>query len=170
MTFVLVVFGAIVGALSTGGASWYAELRDRRLKRKVAARLILGDLYLAEGGADEVLRVGSWANIEWGDPIETWRESREPFAASVDAWEWTAVDNAFRILGRIGARAVREKDRNHGHLSTAARRELGFLSEQAGKARAIVLPHVGSEKERVRLTKEIERQRDGESIADARLL
>ena len=85
VTFALVVFGAIVGALSTGGASLYAERRDRRLKRKVAARLILGDLYLAEGGADEVLRVGHWANIEWGDPVETWRESREPFAASVDA-------------------------------------------------------------------------------------
>lgn len=167
MTFALVVFGAIVGALSTGGASWYAELRDRRLKRKVAARLILGDLYLAEGGADEVLRVGSWANIEWGDPVETWRESREPFAASVDAWEWTAVDNAFRILGRVGARAAREKDLNQGHLGSAAKRELGFLSEQAGKARMIVLPHVGSEKERAELTKEIERQRNAESTGQA---
>jgi hypothetical protein len=167
VTFALVVFGAIVGALSTGGASMFAELRDRRLKRKVAARLILGDLYLAEGGADEVLRVGSWADIEWGDPIETWRESREPFAASVDAWEWTVVDNAFRILGRVGTRAVREKDMHDGHLGSAARRELEFLSEQAGKARAIVLPHVGSEEERAKLTEEIERQRDTESAGHA---
>ena len=167
VTFALVVFGAIVGALSTGGASMFAELRDRRLERKVAARLILGDLYLAEGGADEVLRVGCWANIEWGDPIETWRESREPFAASVDACEWTAVDNAFRILGRVGTRAVREKDLHNGHLGSAARRELEFLSEQVGKARAIVLPHVGSEKERAKLTQEIERQRDAESAGHA---
>ncbi len=145
----------------------FAELRDRRLKRKVAARLILGDLYLAEGGADEVLRVGSWTNIEWGDPIETWRESREPFAASVDAWEWTAVDNAFRILGRVGTRSVREKDLHDGHLGSAARRELEFLNEQAGKARAIVLPHVGSEKERAKLTQAIERQRDAESAGHA---
>jgi hypothetical protein len=158
VTFVLVVFGAIVGALSTGGTSLFADLRDQRLKRKVAARLILGDLYLAEGGADEVLRIGCWANIEWGDPIETWREAREPFAASVDAWEWTAVDNAFRILGRVGARAIREKDLHNGHLGSAARRELEFLSEQAGKARAIVLPHIGSEQERTKLTQEIERQ------------
>lgn len=158
----LIVLGAVVGALSTGGVSFYAQWRDRRLSRKVAARLILGDLYLAQGGADTVLGVGHWANIEWGDPIETWRESREAFAASVEAWEWTVVDNAFRILGRVGARALREKDQRSGTLSSAAKRELQFLSEQAGKAREIVLPHTGSEKELAKLTSEIKRQRDAE--------
>jgi hypothetical protein len=162
VTFALVVFGAIVGALATGGVSFYATWRDRRLQRKVAARLILGDLYLAEGGADAVLRVGHWANIEWGDPIETWRESREPFAASVEAWEWTVVDNAFRILGRVGARAAREKDDRQGRLSSAAKRELEALSEQARKAREIVLPHTANEKEMVKLASEIKRERDAE--------
>jgi hypothetical protein len=167
MTFALVVFGAIVGALATGGVSFYGEWRDRRLSRKVAARLILGDLYLAEGGAEVVLQADRWANIEWGDPIETWRESREPFAASVDAWEWTAVDNAFRILGRVGARALRERDVNQGHLSSAARRELEFLREQASKAREIVLPHTANEKEMTKLTTEVEHQRDVELARQA---
>jgi hypothetical protein len=64
--------------------------------------------------------------------------------------------------GELERGAVREKDLHDGHLGSAARRELEFLSEQAGKARAIVLPHVGSEKERAKLTQEIERQRDAE--------
>src|SRR4051794_12429171 len=45
----LVVLGGVVGALATGGIQWLDALRQRRVTRRVAARLILGDMYVLDG-------------------------------------------------------------------------------------------------------------------------
>jgi hypothetical protein len=78
------------------------------------------------------------------------------------AADWVTVDNAFRILGRVVARATREADQDAGKLGSAAKRELEFLREAAGRARTIVLPHTGTEKELVELTNVVKQQIDEE--------
>ncbi|HTA35549.1 MAG TPA: hypothetical protein VK761_02440, partial [Solirubrobacteraceae bacterium] len=99
MQFGLVVLGAIVGALSTGGVSFYTDYRRRHNERKVAARVILGDLYIVDLIGTRTTERGRWPeNYEWSIPLETWHFAREAFAADVNAAEWAIVDSTFRYI------------------------------------------------------------------------
>jgi hypothetical protein len=60
MEVVLIVLGAFVGALSTGGVQAWDAWRQQRLRRKVAARIILGDLYVSEAMFELVLQHDRW--------------------------------------------------------------------------------------------------------------
>jgi len=105
MTLVLVVLGAIVGALATGGVSFYAEIRRQRVARKVAARLIHGELSRVEAIASILLRRGAWDRpFDWGIPLRTWHANREAFAARVTAAEWSPVEKAFWLIEIVGRR------------------------------------------------------------------
>jgi hypothetical protein len=159
----LIVLGSVIGAVATGGVGLYAERRRERLARKVAARLILGDLYLVEALADAAAEQRFWPSVEWGEPVETWRGSREAFAASVQAWEWAVVDNTFRSIGRVAGRADREERRGSKRISDEGVAEVERLSESARQARAIVLPHAADKREQAQLTQELARLAKAES-------
>jgi hypothetical protein len=98
----LVVLGAVIGAAATGGIQAWTGARQRRRERKVAARAILGDLFLTEGFLRGVLNYGQWPVAFDGDrPLVTWKEFRGPFAAAVSGAEWAQVDRVFGLLHQI---------------------------------------------------------------------
>jgi hypothetical protein len=102
MEFLLVVLGAIVGAVATGGVGIYEARRGRRERRRVAARVVMGDLNVLDEGLAIVLERDSWPDrLDLPAIVETWREVRKDFAPGVKAWEWALVDGTFSNLHRL---------------------------------------------------------------------
>jgi hypothetical protein len=135
----LIGLGALIGALATGGVQFLAGRRQRKLDRKVAARVILGDLFLAQGLAEGVLEWGRWPEgFESSRPLETWHQVRGSFGASVTGREWAEVDRVYRLLlqislaAGIGDESVEE-----------AKPLLVELRDRAQAARAIARMHAG---------------------------
>jgi hypothetical protein len=93
-----------------------------------------------------------WIDVDWKSPLETWRGSRDAFAASVEAWEWAVVDNAFRVLADVVLKASYQSEPD-----TEAMAELDRLSKSLPHAREIVLPHAADEGEMVKLVEELKR-------------
>jgi hypothetical protein len=60
MEIVLIVIGAVIGAAATGGVQAWDAWRTRRLRRMVAARVILGDLFVTEQMLELVLERKAW--------------------------------------------------------------------------------------------------------------
>ena len=52
------LIGVVAGALASGAVQSWQQARDRALGARVAARVILGDLYAGEDDAKRVLRFG----------------------------------------------------------------------------------------------------------------
>jgi hypothetical protein len=68
----------------------------------VAARVILGDLYVLGDGLEVIMKIGRWPDrFDLQSMLDTWRGVREPFASAVDAWEWALVDGIFSNLHRL---------------------------------------------------------------------
>jgi len=104
--FALLVAGAVIGALASGGVKALVEYTDRKRSRKVAARAILGDLVLVEGLVQGVREHGDWPVVFDSErPLAAWSEFRGAFAASVSGAEWAEVDAAFRVLHQVGLAA-----------------------------------------------------------------
>ncbi len=146
----LIVLGAVVAALATGGVRFYGEYRSELLSRKVAARVLLGDLYIVEALADTCAdRKGGWNHVDWKTPVESWEGSREALAASMRASEWVIVDTAFRHLAEVAG------SRQGEPLRDPEIRRLRRLAEATREARGIVLPHAASRRERDELVREL---------------
>ena len=93
----LVVLGAIIGAAATGGVQLRVARKQRLLQRKVAARAILGDLYVTEQMLELVLRRRRWPDrLDIGAPLDTWREFR-------DAEDWPAAGLRGMVAGGIAS-------------------------------------------------------------------
>lgn len=148
----LIVLGSVIGALATGGVGVYVEHRREGLARKVAARLILGDLFLLGAWAAYIAKRAEWLDVDWKAPLETWRGSRDAFAASVEAWEWAVVDNAFRVLANVATKASYQEQPDSEALA-----ELTRLDQSLPQAREIVLPHAADDREQVKLVEELKR-------------
>lgn len=151
MELVLVVLGAVVGALATGGVSAWAAWQERQLRRKVAARVILGDLYVIEGALELIRDTDRWPD-RWDavTPLTTWQEQRTAFAGGVRAWEWALVDGLYSDLARTvpmirPGEACTDRDRKV---------VLSVLGK-VPRARERVLIHSASEDEREELVREI---------------
>jgi len=133
----LVVLGAVIGAFATGAVQLWAEHRRRAVERKVAARAILGDLFLAQGLAEGVAEWGRWPEgFESSKPLETWNQVRDSFAATVTGSEWAEVDRVYRLLLQISLAARIGND-----SVPAARPLLTDLQERASTARVIASRH-----------------------------
>lgn len=145
MEAVLVVIGAVIGAAATGGVQAWDALRNRQLQRMVAARVILGDLFITEAMLELVLKYETWPDrLDLDAPINTWRQFRADFAAGVKAWEWARVDSFYSSLHRTGLMIRRGEPCTDEDLGVV--RE---LLDTALSARKVVAPHaVPSEKER----------------------
>ena len=97
----LLLVGAAAGAFGAGSVNSVDAWRQRRLNRRVAARLILGDLYVLEAGLELIETKRLWPHrLDLATPVMTWRENRQAFAAAVKAWEWAIVDGVYANLER----------------------------------------------------------------------
>ena len=152
MEIVLVVIGAVIGAAATGGVQAWDAWRIRRLRRMVAARVILGDLFVTEKMLELVLERKAWPDrLDLDAPIDTWRQFRAEFAAGVSAWEWARVDHFYSSLHRTGLMLRLGEPCTEDDLDVAA----GLL-DAALKARKVVVPHVvPSRREQSKLVEEI---------------
>jgi len=152
----LIVLGSIVGAVATGGVSAWDAWRRRTAERRVAARLILGDLYVLEEACRIVLESGIWPDRvdiaeEFTRIDATWREQRAAFASGVSAGEWAQVDTVYNNLNRTAPQA------NRGDQCTKA--DLDSLSSLKGlvpAAQRIVLLKASSAREREAMVKEFQ--------------
>ena len=133
----LIILGAILGAAATGGVQTWIAARQRRFDRKVAAWAILGDLSRTEALLLGVLDYERWPEaLDSQRPLNTWREFRGPFAASVSGAEWLAVDNVFGNLNQIALAAAL------GNESVLpAKSFIQGLLAQLEKAQEIVVAH-----------------------------
>ena len=157
MEIVLVVIGAVIGAAATGGVQAWDAWRTRRLRRMVAARVILGDLFVTEQMLELVLERKAWPDrVDLDAPIDTWRQFRAEFAAGVSAWEWSCVDHFYNSLHRTGLMLRPGEPCIEDDLDVAA----GLL-DAALQARKVVAPHVApSRRERSKLAGDIVRSAD----------
>lgn len=153
--FGLVILGAVVGAFATGGVAFWDAGRERRQRRRVAARLILGDLYVLEAGVEIILTNGRWPDrsFDLQAVLETWRENRGAFAGGVKAWEWALVDGLFSNIHRTAPMV------DAGQPTTLNDRSvLESLQQMIPRARDIVLQHAASQKELDDLVEQLKRR------------
>jgi hypothetical protein len=152
MEVVLVVAGAIVGAAAAGGVQAWDAWKRRRLQRMVAARVVLGDLYITEAMLEIVLKHGAWPDrLDLGPPISTWLEFRADFAIGVKAWEWALVDSFYSSLHRTSLMVRVGEPCTSGDLAVATE-----LLENAVAARKVAAPHaVPNERERRQVVEQL---------------
>lgn len=140
----LVILGAIIGAAATGGIQTLIAKGQRKERRKVAARVILGDLYLTELFVKWVLNQQIWPpGLDIGRPLNTWKEFRADIAADVTPAEWVRVDNVYSLLHQIWL-GVGVTERPEGEARALAE----TLLERVKPARQIVLACAAEPKER----------------------
>jgi hypothetical protein len=154
MEALLVVLGALVGALSTGGVAAWDSWRQRRERRRVAARVILGDLYALEAGLQEIVKVGRWPDrLDLQAMIETWRGVREPFASGVAACDWALVHGIFTNLHRLWV------GRRLGEPFFGSDEAIvSELLDRLPRTQRVVLTHAAAERERDELAKQLREQ------------
>jgi hypothetical protein len=155
----LAIIAALVGAASTGATDVVVDWRLRLVQRKVAARLILGDLYVLDGAIELVFERKQWPDrFDFAAPVETWRETRDRFAAEVKGWEWAVVDGAYSNLARTAPMA-----RPGEQINEVDANVLASLRDAVIQARDVVIPHATTEAERQQIV-----ERLGQRAAAAR--
>jgi hypothetical protein len=129
----LALAGTVFGATATGGTQVISAWHGRRDARRVAARLLLGDLYRAQADLELVLSEGRWQDsgaLDFDRLLATWAEHRVALAGSMDSVDWHDVANAIRRTSdapravRLGQRL--RPDETAGLSATVAALELAF--------------------------------------------
>jgi hypothetical protein len=160
----LALLAALFGAIAAGGIDTVVSWRQRTLQRKVAARLILGDLYVLEAAIDVVLERRQWPDpgrFDFGAPVQTWRENREAFAAAVKAWEWAVVDGVYSNLARTAPMA-----RPGERINETDAGVLASLKDAVVKARDVVVSHATTEAERREITQRLGPDAPGAGVVE----
>jgi hypothetical protein len=97
---------ALIGALATGGVRLVLDLLNVQRRRRVAARILMGDLYLLEQLIPHVLRIGRWP--DWDPDVKAalgrWEEVRNDLATGPSAEQWGKVDRVYGQLARTEQR------------------------------------------------------------------
>jgi hypothetical protein len=105
----IALLGVVAGAVSTGLLQLAQTLRERRLKVRIAARLLNGELILVGKDLERIASEGRWPDkveLDFAPLLETWRVHREAFAAGVDGIDWNDVAIACRHLSDVGGAQV----------------------------------------------------------------
>lgn len=147
------LIGIVVGAVASGLVQALLALHARRVAGRVAARLFLGDLFIAEHDVIRIINGGRWPDMNmptFERALETWRAHREAFAASVDATDWTLVAVAYRDLMDLPgvADAGRTLTADELHILGAVRTRL----DDAGK---VASEHAAPKQQRARVVREL---------------
>lgn len=149
------LIGIVAGAIATGAVQTWHRSRDRKLASKVAARLILGDLYLAEHNVVRLLEAGKWPEQNmptFERELETWETNRQALAAEVDATDWTRVATAYHDLIDLPGFAKAGQVLTGAELHT-----LGAVRKRLDQAGELVAEHAVPKRERARVMEEITR-------------
>jgi hypothetical protein len=147
----LIVLGAIVGALSTGGVAAWESWREREVRRRVAARLILGDLYVIEAASKMIIKSQRWPDRFDLDPaLDTWRESRPALAAGVKPWDWTVVAACYSFTERTAPMVRLGKSATQNDLDVLAE-----LQAWTADAQRIVAAHVAPKRQQAKAVREL---------------
>jgi hypothetical protein len=96
---------ALLAALATGGVELAISVRDRRLRRRVAAMSVLGDAAVAEAAFRLLVERRQWWSHDFGPALASWAQHRDDFAADVRIADWAAVDGFYSNLARSAAMA-----------------------------------------------------------------
>lgn len=161
----LVILGAILGAAGTGGVQAWSSRQQRLLSRKVAARVILEDLYLTMTMLEVVVERHRWPDrLDLKAPLSTWSEFRAPFAAGVNVAEWTPVNRVYAVLHRLGLNIVLGQPCQADQMQIVDQ----LLRHLLPKAQRIVVMHAAdTDGERERIAQEWERGQVSASPASA---
>jgi hypothetical protein len=135
----------LIGAIVAGAGRILLDQVDKKQKQRVAARVLLGDIVVAEEVFNLAIERKEWSPLtEFGPTLEAWREYRADFAGATTAVEWTQVGAFYSNLER-SARMVRPGQ----FCSEADLRVAASMVEYSKHAYAVAAKHVaGTEKER----------------------
>jgi hypothetical protein len=153
------LIGIVAGAVATGGVQTWHKARDRKLAARVAARLILGDLYIAEHTVGRIVEGGHWPDRNmptFESELDVWVENRQAFAAAVDATDWTLVAAAYKDL--VDLPEVAEAGRG---FTADELRALAAVRKRLDDAAEVAARHAAPERERDRVVRELTRGGEG---------
>jgi hypothetical protein len=137
----LVSIGALLGALGTGAVRVGLEIWDRRIRRRVASRSILGDITVAEAAFKLLIERREWFRHDFGPALATWERVRGDFAGSVSVADWAEVDGFYSNLFRTAAMARPDEPATENDIKVAE-----SLIEYAAKAWKVAIGHIGARK------------------------
>lgn len=151
------------GLVTGGGALLVARLETKRATQteiKVAARVILGDLYVMEGACEVLLSTKIWPdrmdlNASFTQMLESWAAERAAFARGARAAEWARVDGVYSNGSRTFRRADPGEQCSPNDLAS-----LEALEQMLPRAKEIVLLRAADEKERDALVEEFTTKTD----------
>jgi hypothetical protein len=94
------LIGVVAGGLVTGIVQVFQARQSLSLKRRVAARLISGDLARASNFVDDLHEKDRWPEtpIDFEAERHTWLAQREAFAAAVTMYDWAMVAAVYEKL------------------------------------------------------------------------
>jgi hypothetical protein len=149
---IVALAGVVAGALANGGIQTVQYAQDRKRAAKVAARLILGDLYIAEHGAANMIKHGYWPpmGLDFDRELGTWNANREAFAAATDATDWTTVAVAYQDLEDLPAVATPGQP-----FTTREKTMLDAVRQRLAAAGEVAAKHAAPKRERSRVVKEL---------------
>jgi hypothetical protein len=137
----LVSIGALLGAFATGAVRVGLEIWDRRTRRRIAARSVLGDIAVAEAAFKLLIERREWFRHDFGPALATWEKVRGDFAGSVSVADWAEVDSFYSNLFRTAAMARPHESARENDINAAE-----ALIEYAEKAWKVAIGHVGGSK------------------------
>jgi hypothetical protein len=118
-TFAVGVGGIVVGALMSGAVQLGVEALAEKKRRRVASRMIQGDIYVAEAVFELMLDKKRWPPFDFDPALRTWAEHRATFAESVTIADWADVDAFYSNLTRTAAMARPGESVTNGDLVLA---------------------------------------------------
>lgn len=110
---------ALLGALAAGGVQVVLSVRDRRLRRRVAAMSVLGDVAVAEAAFQLLAERREWFRHDFGTALASWERRRDDFAADVRLADWASVDAFYSNLARSAAMARPGEPATEGDVTVA---------------------------------------------------
>jgi hypothetical protein len=96
---------ALLGALITGLFQVMMWSSDRAARRRIAARSVIGDIYVTEAAFKLLLERDEWFSFDFGPMLGTWVDHRDDLARAVSMADWAEVDAFYSNLARTSALA-----------------------------------------------------------------
>jgi hypothetical protein len=99
------LIGVVVGALITGGTSFWSEKRRESAELRAALRILDDEIESAIAGISACLELRHWHPRIREIVLEDWPRSRGIIAARLNSVDWMAVSNANAVVTAITIRA-----------------------------------------------------------------
>jgi hypothetical protein len=99
------LIGVVVGALITGGMSFWSERRRESAELRAALRILDEEIGIAIAGISACLELRHWHPRMSEIALEDWPASRGIIAARLNSVDWMAISNANAVVTAIAIRA-----------------------------------------------------------------